>query len=494
MTTFNNVKNTRLVQATRGLLLSTLPFTLVAGLPTVTNAATLGGSRTVVVLFTGANQGGANDTNTGMFKLNERLKNEFGNAPNGFSSMIFQGGDVEVSWKFGFIPTVDITDGDINGALNYIKGFNDIGFLGLIGYSLGGDTAIEVAKELAPTGVDLLVTIDPFGLPSPDTKPSNVTAGFNYLQNCENLDIIGGFVCNSPGQIKRGETLAGKQVNGSKNINVEEIFQDRSITHGGSKGIDKDSRVHNLIVENIRQFLFPKTFSLSAGINDNFAGGTDPANPSQGLIKRLDVIEKGDSTQNVFPLMNFDELSDAIDRYFAHTFTGLPQGTYTSAKLEIGLKPNDNIATTNDFIELSFTGSNGNLLNKSWNRRIGDCAGFVEQCQGEQPGLLEQLGLIPTWNTENYAGGKTFTFDLANLLQPNGTTFSLLSALQSNRFLDVVVGDDTSVDFVKLTINAKEVSVPEPTSALGILAFGALGAGSVLKRKQQQKALDNRLN
>jgi len=31
-------------------------------------------------------------------------------------------------------------------------------------------------------------------------------------------------------------------------------------------------------------------------------------------------------------------------------------------------------------------------------------------------------------------------------------------------------------------------SVPEPTSTLGVLVFGALGAGSLLKRKQQQKA------
>ncbi|MBD0364141.1 MAG: PEP-CTERM sorting domain-containing protein, partial [Coleofasciculus sp. C3-bin4] len=34
-------------------------------------------------------------------------------------------------------------------------------------------------------------------------------------------------------------------------------------------------------------------------------------------------------------------------------------------------------------------------------------------------------------------------------------------------------------------------SVPEPDSALGLLAFGAIGAGSLLKRKQQQKAQNN---
>jgi hypothetical protein len=37
-------------------------------------------------------------------------------------------------------------------------------------------------------------------------------------------------------------------------------------------------------------------------------------------------------------------------------------------------------------------------------------------------------------------------------------------------------------------IRANSASVPEPASTLGVLAFGALGAGSMLKRKQQQKA------
>ena len=33
-----------------------------------------------------------------------------------------------------------------------------------------------------------------------------------------------------------------------------------------------------------------------------------------------------------------------------------------------------------------------------------------------------------------------------------------------------------------------DVSVPEPKATLGLLAFGVLGAGSILKRQQHQKA------
>jgi hypothetical protein len=36
--------------------------------------------------------------------------------------------------------------------------------------------------------------------------------------------------------------------------------------------------------------------------------------------------------------------------------------------------------------------------------------------------------------------------------------------------------------------------VPEPGSVLGVLAFGAFGAGAVLKRKQQQTGKNNSLN
>jgi len=38
------------------------------------------------------------------------------------------------------------------------------------------------------------------------------------------------------------------------------------------------------------------------------------------------------------------------------------------------------------------------------------------------------------------------------------------------------------------TTGCRSVAVPEPASTLGLLAFGAFGAGSLLKRKRQQKA------
>ncbi len=37
-------------------------------------------------------------------------------------------------------------------------------------------------------------------------------------------------------------------------------------------------------------------------------------------------------------------------------------------------------------------------------------------------------------------------------------------------------------------MSGQAVAVPEPASVLGLLAFGAMGVGTALKRKQQQKA------
>jgi hypothetical protein len=43
------------------------------------------------------------------------------------------------------------------------------------------------------------------------------------------------------------------------------------------------------------------------------------------------------------------------------------------------------------------------------------------------------------------------------------------------------------VHAVLLSPIRQPASVPEPASALGILAFGAFGAGSMLKRKQKKQ-------
>jgi hypothetical protein len=108
----------------------------------------------------------------------------------------------------------------------------------LIGHSFGGNSALQLANDfLKPVGVavDLTIQIDPvknFNSGANDVLPTNVEVGLNYYQ------IATGFF--EP----QGEDV----VRGATNINVETLFNDRSITH---TSIDNDPRLHALIGQNI---------------------------------------------------------------------------------------------------------------------------------------------------------------------------------------------------------------------------------------------------
>lgn len=115
----------------------------------------------------------------------------------------------------------------------------------LIGHSFGGNSALQLASDfLKPVGVavDLTIQIDPvknFYSGANDVLPTNVDVGLNYYQ------ISTGFF--EP----QGEDV----VQGATNINVEELFIDRSITH---TSIDNDPRLHARIRQNILANLNPQ--------------------------------------------------------------------------------------------------------------------------------------------------------------------------------------------------------------------------------------------
>lgn len=165
------------------------------------------------------------------------------------------------------------------------------------------------------------------------------------------------------------------------------------------------------------------TFRFPAGKVDNFstANGLEPASPSPALVASLppNLLAVFDSTK--------------MDHFFAHTFT-LPQGNcIRSARLEIRARPLGYGSTVaNDGLWLRFTGVAGS---PSWSSYIG----------GGQP----NPGLLPLpWQLPNYGAGALITLDLANLPGP----VNLLPWLQSQRFLDLVMQDDTSVDAMRLTV------------------------------------------
>lgn len=179
-------------------------------------------ARLVTVLVTGFSASSdSNDDPSGLKVLNQKLQNEFGNNPDKpFSSKVF---DWDQAGK----------------AFDYINSFDDVWHLVLIGHSFGGDTIIDdlATDRLLPNNimVDLTIQIDSVG--SGDEKlPDNVKMGINYYQ------------------ISTGtfEPQGEQNVMGAMNINVEELFDDKTITHTTIDGSNKDGRLHDLIIEDIK--------------------------------------------------------------------------------------------------------------------------------------------------------------------------------------------------------------------------------------------------
>lgn len=205
------------------------PLILVAVLSKTAVAATL--NRSVVVFFTGFGEDPTR-AETGLNQLNAKLQEKFGSAPERpFNTALF-------------------TYAQPLEAFSYIQSFNDIGSLGFIGYSLGGNSAVGLASSLLQsTPIDLLVQVDSVGFLD-DAKPANVSRGVNYYQSNP----------SSPGSSFLGRlqeaaitNLVQKNVESAKNINVETLFNDQTITH---LNIDNNVRLHELIAINVEESLF----------------------------------------------------------------------------------------------------------------------------------------------------------------------------------------------------------------------------------------------
>lgn len=152
-------------------------------------------------------------------------------------------------------------------------------------------------------------------------------------------------------------------------------------------------------------------FTFTGGRADNFNtfAGPEPAVPPPGAQQAY-----------------FDET--AIDKRFDHRI-GLPAGNcIREATLEIRVKPLPSTLSINDTLTLKAGPG-------YWSAYFGT--------------FTSPAGLLPNeWRTGNYGSGQTFALDLANL--PGGG--NLLPALNSTRYLDIGIQDDTSVDYLKLTV------------------------------------------
>jgi hypothetical protein len=171
---------------------------------------------------------------------------------------------------------------------------------------------------------------------------------------------------------------------------------------------------------------------LTGGIADNFAPPAEPKVLSPGLNTWL-------ASRGVLGVRDFDESN--TDFWFGHSFSGVyPVGTGETrpicrAALEIHVVP-DPGRPGNDTMALTFVDpvTGADLVPLPWWSFFGTTQG------------VPNLGL-GTWTFGDPAA--VITLDLANL--PNGGA-NILPLLQTYGWLDVVVQDDTMVDYVTLTI------------------------------------------
>lgn len=115
-------------------------------------------------------------------------------------------------------------------------------------------------------------------------------------------------------------------------------------------------------------------------------------------------------------------------------------------------------------------------------------------------GALDRSDFVNTsdenwWDSEALADGSLSYLDsyIAHFLNPGQYILVISDYNLSIREIMEGIQTDNNPLFpngdyqITFTGDIKLASVPEPTSTLGLLAFGALGAGSILKRKQQDK-------
>jgi len=138
------------------------------------------------------------------------------------------------------------------------------------------------------------------------------------------------------------------------------------------------------------------------------------------------------------------------NKWIAHTFYDLPLGI-ESATLEFQIKAGeDDYSGDDDFWILFYDEDTDefDINKKAYRVAIGNRGGTTEGLSGDE------------WNRGSVA---TIILDLSALPLPDGSTISVIEEMENFGFIDVIVTDDTAVDFYRLTI--------QPTTLDDVLDF-----------------------
>lgn len=193
--------------------------------------------------------------------------------------------------------------------------------------------------------------------------------------------------------------------------------------------------------------------TINAGVNDNFFDdGLEAANPSAALVGSI-------TNFGATSLSDFDTGSQ--DSNIAHTFDMLPDNIL-SASLTFRVRRSSG-GGEGDGLVLAFVDDAIDVFSEqiAYRRTFGivgdsNASIFSEADQGLlTPGIPWGPGAV-----------SLFTIDLANLQLNGGGTLDLISDIETNGYLDVILGDDSEVDFIQLNVQA----VPVPPSIILFLS------------------------
>ena len=208
---------------------------------------------------------------------------------------------------------------------------------------------------------------------------------------------------------------------------------------------------------------------FQAGAIDGFSLPADPATPSAEIAAFT-------------AMQDFDLISDvnggSINTNTIHTFVGLPTGI-VGGTLEIPVEAGDPFGTggvDTDGVALLFIDAlSASLIDGLvFSRTFGLFPGgglFSADAGLLTPGV--------PWSTGDSG---TILFDLTALPLAGGGTLDITPQLNTNGFLDVLVGDETGADYFLLTLDVSPVPIP---AALPLFMSAIAGLGFVGSRRKQ---------
>jgi len=234
--------------------------------------------------------------------------------------------------------------------------------------------------------------------------------------------------------------------------------------------------------------LLPALLAASSAVADpmeveilagNTGGVREPSSPSADLEAAAFFATGG-------VLKDFNE--NSFDKSLIHTFEALPAGIIAGTlEIEIGIGTGWwGAGAKDDGVALLFVGP-GEGFSEAWERIFGQCdvpsgpnrcpqLGEAVFTQPDAGGVLADLD-PPRIGWESNSQ-KVFrpVFDLAALPLRGGGTVDLIPLLNQEGFLDVYVGDDTSVGFMRLTLTVDPDTIPPTVPALGTWGLALLVA------------------